>query len=126
MVTCWERTDLLAPVGDVYCVFVTCPFGILGQVWYLIVSITDLCRLSYFCKFSEQMKIIKLNIGPAKQRYSAKVAIIFLSISLNLCFGCSKEPSHRDGSFEYPQHMFLLRNKKIIFSYVLLSGGLLK
>ena len=41
-----------------------------------------------------------------------------------MCFGCSKEPSHRDGSFEYPQHMFRLRNKKIIFSYALLSGGL--
>ena len=27
-------------------------------------------------------------------------------------FGCSKEPSHRDGSFEFPQHMFWLRNKK--------------
>ena len=30
------------------CVFVTFPFGILGQVWYLIVSIPDLCSLSYF------------------------------------------------------------------------------
>ena len=29
-----------------------------------------------------------------------------------MCFGCSKEPSHPDGSFEYPQHMFWLRNKK--------------
>ena len=29
-----------------------------------------------------------------------------------------------DGSFEYPQHMFWLRNKNIIFSYTLLSGGL--
>ena len=28
-----------------------------------------------------------------------------------MCFGCSKEPSHRDGSYEYPQHMFWLRNK---------------
>ena len=28
-------------------VFVTFPCGILGQVWYLIVSIPDLCRLSY-------------------------------------------------------------------------------
>ena len=27
------------------CVFVTFPFGIVGQVWY-IVSIPDLCRLS--------------------------------------------------------------------------------
>ena len=41
-----------------------------------------------------------------------KIAIIFLSISLNICFGCSKEPSHGDGSFEYLQHMFWLRNKK--------------
>ena len=29
-----------------------------------------------------------------------------------MCFGCSKEPSHRDGSFEYSQHMFWMRNKK--------------
>ena len=29
-----------------------------------------------------------------------------------MCFGCSKETSHRDGSFEYPQHMFWLRNKE--------------
>ena len=41
-----------------------------------------------------------------------KIVIIFLSISLYMCFGCSKEPSHRDGSFEYSQHMFWLRNKK--------------
>ena len=37
---------------------------------------------------------------------------IFLPIYFNICFGCSKEPSHWDGSFEYPQHMFWLRNKK--------------
>ena len=30
------------------CVFVTFSRGILGQVWYLIVSIPDLCHLSYF------------------------------------------------------------------------------
>ena len=30
------------------CVVVTFPFDILGQVWYLIVSIPDLCPLSYF------------------------------------------------------------------------------
>ena len=29
------------------CVVVTFPFGILGRVWYLIVSIPDLCPLSY-------------------------------------------------------------------------------
>ena len=43
----WERADLLALVGDVYCIFVFFPHGILGQVWYLIVSFPDLCCLSY-------------------------------------------------------------------------------
>ena len=35
-----------------------------------------------------------------------KIVNIFLPISFNICFGCSKEPSHRDGSFEYPKHTF--------------------
>ena len=38
-----ERADLLALVSDVYCDFVIFPFGILGQVWYMIVSILDPC-----------------------------------------------------------------------------------
>ena len=29
------------------CVFAIFPCGILGQMWYLIVSIPDLCHLSY-------------------------------------------------------------------------------
>ena len=48
VVTRMERADLLALVCDVYCDFVTFPFGILEQVWYLIVSIPGPCRLSYF------------------------------------------------------------------------------
>ena len=49
VVTCWERADLLALLYvKFYCVFVTFPCGILGQVWCLIVSIPDLCFLSYF------------------------------------------------------------------------------
>ena len=31
VVTCLGRDDLLALVGDVYCIFVSFPFGILGQ-----------------------------------------------------------------------------------------------
>ena len=41
-----------------------------------------------------------------------------------MCLGCPKEPSHRDGSFEYPLHMFWLRNKKKKIFYTLLSGTL--
>ena len=48
VVTSWERTGLLALVGDVHYIFVTFPCCILGQVWFLIVSFPDLCRLSYF------------------------------------------------------------------------------
>ena len=39
------------------CVFVTIPCGILGQVWYLIVSIPDLCRHSYFADMAESVFI---------------------------------------------------------------------
>ena len=41
-----ERADLWALVCDGYCDFVTYPFGILGQVWYLSVAIPDPCCLS--------------------------------------------------------------------------------
>ena len=51
VVTCWERADLLALVGDVYCIIVTFPCGILCQVWYLIVSLPDLCCLSYLAMY---------------------------------------------------------------------------
>ena len=54
VVTCWERADHLALVCGVYCEFVTFPFGILGQVWYLIVSIPDLCTLFYFISLLRQ------------------------------------------------------------------------
>ena len=52
VVTCWERADLLALVCDVLwrCHF---PICILDQVWCLIVSIPDLCPLSYFVTDAE-------------------------------------------------------------------------
>ena len=43
-----EKAELLAPICDVYSDFVTFSFWILGQVWYLIVSIPDPCCVSYF------------------------------------------------------------------------------
>ena len=51
VVTCWKRADLLALVGDVYCIFVTFPCGSLGQVCYLNVSFPDLCLLSYLATY---------------------------------------------------------------------------
>ena len=56
--------------------------------------------------------------------FERKIVNIFLPISFNIYFGCSKEPSHGDSYFEYPQHMFWLRNKKVVFWYELLTKGL--
>ena len=41
-----------------------------------------------------------------------------------MCFGCSKSPFDRDASFEYLQHMFLLRNKINNFQFRTLILGL--
>ena len=40
-----------------------------------------------------------------------------------MCFRCSKESSHRDGSFEYLQHMFWLKIKKNNFHLRTLIWG---
>ena len=59
------------------------------------------------------------------------------SLAKNKCLNCDyflihqfihmfcvlKEPSHQDGSFEYPQHMFRLRNKKNNFQLRTLIWG---
>ena len=48
------------PLGSrLWCLLWVChfPIGILGQVWYLIVSISDLCNLTYFKK--EEIEISK-------------------------------------------------------------------
>ena len=35
-------------VCDVFLYFVTFPCGVIGQAWFLIVSVLDLCLLTYF------------------------------------------------------------------------------
>ena len=63
--------------------------------------------------------------GQLSNFFSVKLWLFSFTISLNICFGCSKEPSHRDGSFEHPQHSFGREIRKIIFWYAGLSGGLI-
>ena len=35
-------------VCDVFLCFITFPYGVSGRLWYLIVSIPDLCLLHYY------------------------------------------------------------------------------
>ena len=48
-ITCWERIDLL----PLLCVLGAFPYVVLGQMWYLIVSIPDLCLSLYFNRYSD-------------------------------------------------------------------------
>ena len=43
---------------------------------------------------TEVVTLLANNIGPVKQKKLRKSVVIFLPISLNICCGCSKEPSH--------------------------------
>ena len=49
---------------------------------------------------------------------------IFFPIRFYIWYGCSKEPSQSDSSFEYLQHMFWVRNKKHFFLVPLLTKGM--
>ena len=52
MVICCGRADHLAFLYVMSsCVFVTFPFGVLGQVRYFIVLIPDLCLFPYLCDY---------------------------------------------------------------------------
>ena len=57
VVTCWERADLLALVCGVQLWVCYFPNGILGQVWYLIVSIPDLFILTYFISLRQELSL---------------------------------------------------------------------
>ena len=62
--TCWERANPLALLYVMFkCVFVTFSCNSLGQVWYLIVSIPDLCLLTYFDSQIE-LKFFRLHHYP--------------------------------------------------------------
>ena len=92
LVVIWrERADLLALVCDVYCDFVTFPFGILGQVWYLIVWIPDPCCLSYFYTH-------KINhIAPFKSTAKSLFSVFFIFFYFSHLF---KKSLKKSSSFD--------------------------
>ena len=60
------------------CVFVIFPCGILGQMWYLLVSIPDLCQLSYHGFLIEKQKCLAYN-----KRWTNKVLPPFVRFVLH-------------------------------------------
>ena len=51
-------------------------------------------------------------LPPKNENFQIKNSDIFHISAQNIDFGCSLEPPRRGGSNEYPQSIFLSRNKK--------------
>ena len=80
--------------------FVTFPCGILGQVWYLIVLIPDLCRLSYFDSFCDDA-LDKLGSLYVTQQYlgdDLASELLLSHLNLNAISGFVPDACQRLGS----------------------------
>ena len=88
-------------------------------IWTKILSVNIyiLCKYLMICSdvFTLACTYNKLIIAPDK-RYTHD---IFLFLHKKICCGYSLEAPRWGASNEYPQHMFLLRNKKNISTFLL-------
>ena len=73
VVTCWERADHLALLYVMfYCVHVTFPCGVLGQVWYMVVSIPYLYPFSL-------LLCVSTNLGQIGKILPETVSLAYMS-----------------------------------------------
>ena len=105
MFSCLFIAALWSPVGKgltpwlsfviFYCVFVTFPCGILGQVWYLIVSFLIFATFLTFYQRCSHLKHVH-NINTLKQELStAQTYEHTLSISLTSCLTAIFKPCYK-------------------------------
>ena len=79
------------PLGSrLWCLLWVChfPIGILGQVWYLIVSIPDLCTITYFSVvmcLSRQVESLVSRLRKTMQRNIHTQIISFVAIIWYVC-----------------------------------------
>ena len=59
-----KRMAILLFGSRLWCLLWVChfPIGILGQVWYLIVSIPDLCNLTYLAPYQQPCFLVTIRI----------------------------------------------------------------
>ena len=106
VVNCWERADLLALLCVMFpCDFVTFPYGVLGQVWFLIVSISDICLLPYFYKNMRQCLATYVN----KRHFSIISSIIvFTFLEDRKTFACRQLSGTSAFASEYQYGIYLI------------------
>ena len=70
-----------------YCVFVTFPCGVLGQVWYLIVSISDLCHLTFL--ETQSSSVLAVGITDSGKVFQSLLDLYWKETALiNICASC--------------------------------------
>ena len=80
VITCWERADLLALVCGALLSVCHFPIGILGQVWYLIVSIPNICTLTYldiFFNYALLLLSFKSKEGDCLPMYAHQCLLVY-------------------------------------------------
>ena len=72
------------------CVFVTFPYGVLGRVWYLIVSIPDICLLPYLVSLKGGMSsVLEEEINNTIQNVANfEIVIKFISTTAKIKSAC--------------------------------------
>ena len=85
MFSCREKADLLSLVLMFPCVFVTFPYVVSGQVWYLIDSIPDLCLRPYFIREGQHYhNIIDVAIQQLRSKHKIPLKYIMAHQILNV------------------------------------------
>ena len=69
------------------------PIGILGQVWYLIVLIPDLCTLTYFAR---SVCRTSLSVVEPIARYKVVSSAKSLTLDLTCSYVCKRENSTKN------------------------------
>ena len=105
------------PLGSrLWCLLWVChfPIGILGQVWYLIVSIPDLCNLTYFHNPSANRG---LEVITCEFILGLKIKCFILSLRINSSFITSRPGLYLLGPF-WIKSIGLPVESRSEFSYV--------
>ena len=91
LVTCWEMAGHLTLLYVMfYCACFTFPCAVLGQVWYLIVSIPELCLLTYLNSLFYHLEYLLGKKNSTRQhRRRAWISEIISLFDLFLCHFCS-------------------------------------
>ena len=109
------------PLGScLWCVFVTFPCGIMGQVWYLIASIPEFCRLSYFSWWHVAVVVLCIFLTVSTMDWSAVCGI---SLPYTLTFLASSVSTYTRGIWKVLSMVLYLSNR---FTNPIICGIVLK